>query len=48
MDPTVLVYMISFIPLGYVLAWAYEKTNCIWVPILLHILINAMSLLVLS
>lgn len=48
MNPAVLVYMISYIPLGYVLAWAYEKTNCIWVSILLHILINAMSLLVIS
>lgn len=46
MNLTVLVYMISYIPLGYVLAWAYEKTNCIWVSIILHILINAMSLLV--
>ncbi len=48
MNLTVFVYMIAYIPLGYVLAWAYEKTNCIWVSILLHILINAMSLLVLS
>ncbi|NCB73672.1 MAG: CPBP family intramembrane metalloprotease [Clostridia bacterium] len=48
MNLTVFVYMIAYIPLGYVLAWAYEKTNCIWVSILLHILINAMSLLVVS
>ena len=48
MNLTVFVYMIAYIPLGYVLAWAYEKTNCIWVSILLHILINALSLLVIN
>lgn len=46
MDLTMLVYMIMYIPIGYALAWAYEKTNCIWVPIFLHILINVMTLLV--
>lgn len=47
MDLTVLIYMIQYIPAGYVLARCYEQTNCIWAPIFLHMGINliGMSLL---
>ena len=31
------------IPAGYALAWLYDKTNCIWMPIFLHMLINALA-----
>ena len=48
MDWTMLVYMIQYIPAGYALAWAYEKTDSIWVPIFLHTLINGVSMLVLG
>ncbi len=48
MDPTMLWCMISYIPAGYALAWAYEKTNCIWVPIFLHMLINGVFMLLLG
>ena len=48
MDVSVLWYMISYIPAGYALAWVYEKTNSIWVPIFLHMLNNGISLLFLS
>ena len=43
MDPKMFVYMIMSIPMGYALAWAYEKTNCLWVPIFLHMLINVLT-----
>ena len=42
-DPTALVFMLEYIPAGYALAWLYDKTNCIWMPIFLHMLINALA-----
>lgn len=48
MDWTLLVYMLQYIPAGYALAWTYEKTDSIWAPIFLHMLINGVSMLVLS
>lgn len=48
MDAMTLLYIIEYIPAGYVLAWVYEKTNCIWIPIFLHMLINILSMLVMS
>jgi len=48
MDLTMLWYMISYIPAGYALAWAYEKTNSLWVSIFLHMLINGISMLILG
>jgi len=44
MDWTVLFYMVQYIPAGYALAWLYEKTNCIWMPIFLHMSINFISM----
>ena len=48
MDWKLLIYMVEYIPAGYALAWLYEKTNSIWVPIFLHMLINAISMMVLT
>jgi len=48
MDWTMFVYMIMSIPMGYALAWVYEKTSSIWAPIFLHMLINIISMLILS
>lgn len=45
MDWTMFVYMIMSIPMGYAMAWVYEKTNCLWAPIFLHMLINMLSML---
>lgn len=47
-DLTMLWYMISYVPVGYALAWVYEKTNSIWVSIFLHMMINGISMLLLS
>ncbi len=46
MDLTTLLYVIEYIPAGYALAWTYEKTNCIWIPIFLHMFINILSMLI--
>jgi len=46
-DWKMLVYVIEYLPAGYVLAWLYEKTNCIWLPIFMHMAINLISMLVL-
>ncbi len=44
-DWKMLVYMLEYIPAGYVFAWLYEKTNCIWLPIFLHMGINLLSMI---
>ena len=43
MDLKMFLYMVLSIPMGYALAWVYEKTNCLWVPIFLHMLINILT-----
>ncbi|MEG1460974.1 MAG: type II CAAX endopeptidase family protein, partial [Oscillospiraceae bacterium] len=43
MDWRVLLYIIQYLPGGFALAWSYEKTNCIWVPIFGHMLLNVVS-----
>ena len=44
MDWTILIYVLQYIPVAVALAWAYERSNSIWVPIGMHMLINSMSL----
>lgn len=39
-DTGILLYALQYIPAGYALAWSYEKTNCIWISIFLHMVIN--------
>lgn len=39
----VLLAALQYIPAGIALGWTYEKSNTIWAPILLHMLINAIS-----
>lgn len=40
---TLAVLAVEYIPAGISLAWAYEKADTIFAPILMHALINAMS-----
>lgn len=40
---TLAVLAVEYIPAGISLAWAYEKADTIFAPILMHTLINAMS-----
>jgi membrane protease YdiL (CAAX protease family) len=41
MDIRMLIYIIQYIPVSFVLAWCYERSGSIWVPIFLHMIINA-------
>ncbi len=40
-----LLSFIQYLPAGWVLAWCYRKSGCIFVPILIHTAINAMGIL---
>ncbi|HHU22922.1 MAG TPA: CPBP family intramembrane metalloprotease [Clostridiales bacterium] len=44
MDPTLLLYALQYIPVSIALAWSYEKSGSIWVPIFFHMAVNALSL----
>lgn len=39
----VLLAALAYLPAGIALGWTYEKSNTIWAPILLHMVINAIS-----
>ena len=45
---TLLLCTVQYIPAGVSLAWAYEKADTIFAPILMHTLINAMAFGLLS
>ena len=47
-NAALLLYALQYIPVSIALTLAYEKTNCIWTPILLHMLVNLVSMLVLT
>ena len=41
---TLLLCFLQYIPAGISLAWAYEKADSIWAPILMHMTINQISI----
>ena len=43
-DPHYWLYILQYIPAGYVLCRTYERTDTIWAPIFLHMLNNGMAL----
>ena len=43
-DIKYLIYIVDYIPATFALCWAFDRTNTIWSPIALHMLINAVSL----
>ena len=47
-DPWALIYLIQYIPASFVLCRCYERSNTIWGPIFLHMLINGVSLSLIS
>ena len=47
-DPVFWIYLLQYLPAGFLLCRSYEKTECIWTPIFLHMLNNSVSLLVLG
>ena len=44
MDPTYLLYGLSYLPVSIALAYAYERSGSIWTPILMHMGINALAM----
>ena len=47
-DPIYWIYLIQYIPVSYLLARCYESTNSIWTPIFFHMLVNGVSVKMLS
>lgn len=47
-DPRYWLFMLQYVPVTFLLCLLYEKTGTIWSSILLHILVNAVSLWALS
>lgn len=42
-DPFNLIYIIQYLPISYLLCRCYERTNTIWAPMFLHMLVNSVS-----
>ena len=43
-NPLYLLFIIQYLPVSWLLCRCYEKTNTIWTPIFLHMLVNAVSM----
>ena len=44
LDPTYWLYLLQYLPAGYLLCRCYERTNSIWCSIFFHMLVNLISL----
>lgn len=47
-DPIYWIYVLQYIPVSYLLCRCYESSNCIWSSIFFHMLVNGISIKVLS
>lgn len=47
-DPRELLYLVQYVPASFVLCRCYERSNTVWAPIFLHMLINGVSLWIIS
>ena len=47
-DPTAWLYVLQYLPAGFLLARVYEKTDSIWTGIFLHMTVNGVSMLIVS
>lgn len=47
-DPVYWIYLIQYIPVSFLLCRCYESTNSIWTPIFFHMLVNGVSVKMLS
>lgn len=43
-DPRNGLYLLQYLPVSYLLCRCYERTETVWTPIFLHMLVNAVSL----
>ena len=44
-DPIYWLYIIQYLPAGWLLCRSYERTECIWTSFLLHVMNNGLALL---
>ena len=44
LDPGAWIYVLQYLPIGFLLCRLYERTNTLWAPMLLHALVNFLSL----
>ncbi len=47
-DATAWLYVLQYLPAGFLLARIYEKTNSLWASIFLHMTVNGVSILAIS
>lgn len=47
-DPDMLVYALQYIPVSFALAWTYERSESLWCPVFLHMIINFVGFSVLG
>ena len=47
-DPTAWLYVLQYLPAGFLLARVYEKTDSMWTGIFLHMTVNGVSMLIVS
>lgn len=45
-SPGVFLTLLRYVPAGIVLAWAHSHSGTVWAPILLHIMINCVTVIV--
>lgn len=43
-EPSMLLYLMQYVPASLALAWCYEKSGSIWAPMALHAAINFISI----
>ena len=43
-DAAVLLYALQYVPISLALAWCYERTESVWPPVFVHMILNAVSL----
>lgn len=46
--PINVLYILQYLPISFLLCRSYEKTNCIWTSIFLHMAVNAVSMQILQ
>lgn len=47
-DAGMLLYAVQYLPISLALCWCYDRTESIWPPIFVHMLVNAASFTVLN
>ena len=47
-DPANWLYLLQYLPAGFLLARCYEKTNSLWTAVFLHMTVNGVAMLAIS